>query len=538
MNIDFEPLERTSITRKPVFARQGVVATSQPLASQAGLEMLRRGGNAVDAAIAAAVTLTVVEPVSNDVGGDNFAIVWDGKQLHGLNGSGRSPAGHSIEAIRRRGYSQVPPVGWFSATVPGAPAAWRDLHEKFGKLPFASLFEPAITYAEQGYPLAPTNANSWRLQVELVHPQLSGEQFSGFFPVYAPNGRAPRIGEMWRNPDLARTLQIIAETKAEGFYRGEIAQKIAAFATKTGGLFTEADFAAHTSTWVTPISTNYRGFDVWEIPPNGQGITALIALNILEGFDLASMGRDSTESYHVQIEAMKLAFADTHRYVTDPEREWVPVQEMLSKSYADERRKLISTRAGRPTPGRFERSGTVQFCAADKDGMMVSFIQSNYAGFGSHVVIPGTGMLLQNRGVAFSLDPRHPNRLEPNKRTFHTIIPGFLTRDGNAIGPFGVMGGHMQPQGHAQMIVNTVDYHMDPQTSLNAARWMWWYGSAVHLEPHVPDSVVEGLSKRGHDVEVDVDLEAFGRGQIIWRLDSGAYMAGSDNRADGCAVGY
>lgn len=537
MRIDLETLPYVS-RRQPLFARRGVVATSQALAAQAGLAALQRGGNAVDAAISAAAALTVLEPGSCGVGGDAFALVWDGAKLHGLNASGRAPAALTAEAVRARGHEAMPERGWLSVTVPGAPAAWRDLHARFGRLPFASLFEAAVEYAEGGYAVAHQAAAGWRREAEVAHADLAGPEYRGFLPVFAPAGRAPAVGEVWRCPELARTLRLIAETGAESFYRGETARAIAGFAAETGGLIAASDLAAHTSSWVEPISTRYRGYDVWEIPPNGQGLAALIALNILEGFDLGRLPRESVESYHLQLEAMKLAFADAHRYVADPERAEVPTRELLSKEYAAKRRRVIGERALAPEPGDPLRGGTAYLCAADAGGMMVSFIESLFKGFGSHVVVPGTGVALQNRGSAFSLQAGHPNRLEPGKRPYHTIIPGFLTRDGEAIGPFGVMGGHMQPQGHVQMVVNTVDYRLNPQASLDAPRWSWWHDRSVKIEP-VPDlPIAEGLSARGHGVEVDPVFGWMGRGQIIWRLPSGVYVAGSESRADGQAAGY
>lgn len=538
MDFDFTNLSLPSVHRKPVFAPRGVVATTQVLASQAGLAALHQGGNAVDAALAAAITLVVTEPNSCDVGGDLFALVWDGKALHGLNGSGRAPAALTMDEVRRRGYEEIPARGWLSVSVPGAPAGWRDLHQRFGRLPFASLFESAITYAGQGYPIGPRAFFHWRYGVEVNHPELRGPEFVGFNEVFAPQGRAPRIGEIWRNPDLARSLRLIAESDAETFYRGEIAQRIVAFSEQTGGLLADSDLAGHTSTWVEPISTNYRGYDVWELPPNGQGLIALLALNILEGFDLRKFPRESVESYHLQLEAIKLAFASARPYITDPERFNIPLEQLLSKEYAARRRALIGEQALLPEPGERLTGGTVYLCATDEQGMMVSLIQSNADNFGSHVVVPDTGITFQNRAAAFSLDPAHPNHLEPGKRTFHTIIPAFLSRDGQPIGPFGVMGGHMQPQGHVQMMVNTIDYGMNPQASLDAPRWFWGEDRYVQVEPTVDAAIVEALTKRGHEMNVDNEIDFVGNGQIIWRMPSGVYVAGSEPRADGCALGY
>jgi gamma-glutamyltranspeptidase/glutathione hydrolase len=536
MEIDLSSLPYASV-RQPLVAAHGVVATSQPLAAQAGLAMLQRGGNAVDAAIATAIALTVVEPTSNGIGGDAFALVWDGATLHGLNGSGRAPAALTVEEVRRRGATTMPTRGWLPVTVPGTPATWRELHQRFGKLDFATLFEPAIDYAEHGYPLSPVLARYWG-RAARVYLENSGPEYSGWGATFAPEGHAPAAGEMWRSPGHAWTLGRIAETGAEDFYRGELAETLAGFAAETGGLITLDDLAAHASTWVDPISTNYRGYDVWEIPPNGQGLTALIALNILEGFALEQHPRESARSYHLQIEAIKLAFADAQRYIADPERVDVPTKALLSKAYATERRGLIGETALQPEPGDPSRGGTVYLCAADMNGMMVSMIQSNYMGFGSGVVVPRTGIALHNRGAGFTLEPGHPNQLEPGKRPFHTIIPGFLTRGGQAVGPFGVMGGHMQPQGHLQMVVNTLDYGLNPQASLDAPRWYWEQGREVVLEADVPAAVVQGLREQGHQVTVSEEPGVFGRGQIIWRLPGGAYVAGSDARTDGYAVGY
>lgn len=523
--------------RQPVFAPRGVVATSQPLAAQAGLAALRRGGSAVDAAIAAAVTLTVVEPASCGVGGDAFALVWDGAKLHGLNGSGRAPAALSAAIARRHG-PRMPGCGWLPVTVPGAPAAWRDLHARFGRLPFAELFEDAIDYAARGFPLGAIAARGWAGAYRRFEQGLEREAFGHWCGAFAPEGSTPAAGTVWRCADMAHTLEQLAASGGAALYTGALAERIDAHARATGGWLRAADLAAHASTWVEPIGTSYRGYDVFEIPPNGQGLAALLALNILEGFDLAGAPRDTGESYHLQLEAMKLAFADAHRYIADPERAAVPTAELLSKAYAAERRALIGERALLPEPGQPLKGGTVYLCAADADGMMVSFIQSTYSGFGCGVVVPGTGIALQNRGEGFSLEADHPNVLEPGKRPYHTIIPGFLMRQGEPIGPFGVMGGHMQPQGHVQMVVNTLDYGLNPQASLDAPRWSWWEARYAKVEAHAHPAIAAELAARGHDLEVDDDPEPFGRGQIIWRLPGGGYVAGSDGRGDGCAIGF
>jgi gamma-glutamyltranspeptidase/glutathione hydrolase len=523
--------------RSPVLSNRGIVATSQPLAALAGLDILKDGGNAVDAIIATAAMLTVVEPTSNGLGSDAFALVWDGSTLHGLNGSGRSPASLTIDAVRAAGHASMPTRGWLPVTVPGAPRAWRDLHDRFGRLTFERLLAPAIATAENGYAVTPVTARGWAGSAK-TYEGYEGPEYSGWFDTFAANRRAPEAGDVWRLPDHAMSLRRIAASGAEDFYSGELAERTAEFSAKTGGKLTFADLAGHTSTWVEPIGTNYRGYDVWEIPPNGQGLAALIALNILEGYDLARFGRDSLGAYHVEIEAMKLAFADAHCYIADPTLADVPTKELLDKVYAANRRASIDDRAQARSAGDPMKGGTVYLCAADSNGMMVSYIQSNYQGFGSGIVIPGTGIALQNRGAGFRLDPKHRNSLAPGKRPFHTIIPAFLTRDGRPVGPFGVMGGHMQPQGHVQMVINTVDWGLNPQASLDAPRWQVTEGLGVMLEYGMPRGVVDGLIQRGHAVKVEPDSGQFGKGQIIWRMDNGTLVAGSEPRADGHAVGW
>ncbi|RZU72110.1 gamma-glutamyltranspeptidase/glutathione hydrolase [Micromonospora kangleipakensis] len=539
--------------RQPLFAPNGAVATSQPLAAAAGLAVLRRGGNAVDAALATAITLTVVQPPSNDIGGDLFAIVWDGERLHGLNASGRSPAALTREmvlaATDRRGATPVdalggaqaegpamPARGWLPVTVPGAPAGWRDLHERFGSLPFAELFTEAIGYAERGYPVAAGTAATWARAVAAGGP--TGPEYAEFDRVFTVDGRAPRPGERWRNPDAAGTLRRIAESGAADFYRGSIAAAIDTHAARTGGLITGDDLARHTSTWVDPVSVRYRGHEVWELPPNGQGVAALLALNILDEVDLAALPLE--ERLHWQIEAVKLGFADAHAYVADPERVPVPTAALLDPGYAAARRALVTDRAGDPVAGDPERGGTVYLCTADPGGMMVSLIQSTYLAFGSRVVLPGHGFALQNRGTGFRLDPTHPNVVGPARRPFHTIIPGFLTRDGEPVGPFGVMGGHMQPQGHVQLVSATLDAGRDPQAALDTPRWYWHAGRSVLVEPALAaeQDLVAGLRARGHEVTVAAEPAVFGYGQAIWRHSAGGYVAGSESRVDGAMLGW
>ncbi|WP_433213782.1 gamma-glutamyltransferase family protein [Dactylosporangium sp. CS-047395] len=511
------------------------MATSQSLASSAGLAVLRRGGNAVDAAIATAVALTVVQPGSNDIGGDLFALVWDGERLHGLNASGRSPQLLTRELVLERathptaglGEPTMPARGWLPVTVPGAPAGWRDLHARFGSLPFAALFEDAVQYAEHGYPVSSHVAAGWRIAAEREHSKLHGDEFAEWSRVFTFGGRAPRAGERWRNPDAARTLRRIARTNGDDFYHGDIAQAIVAHSERTGGLLRANDLAAHTSAWVDPIAVSYRGHEIWELPPNGQGIAALIALGVLDGLASASL--------HEQIEAVKLGFADAHAYVADPSLDG-PVRELLTADYLAGRRALIGERAGRHPAGEPRKGGTVYLCTADAQGRMVSLIQSNFMGFGSHVVPPGTGFSLQDRGYGFVLEEGHPNVVGPGKRPYHTIIPAFLTRGGAPVGPFGVMGGHMQPQGHVQVVLATVDARLDPQEALNRPRWYWHRGQEVLVEPELAGQV-DGLRRKGHAASVSPAPDVFGMGQAIWRTPAG-FVAGSEPRADGQAMGY
>lgn len=520
-----------SSRRMSVYAKNGMVATSQPLAAQAGLAILRKGGNAIDAAIATAAALTVVEPTSNGIGGDAFALVWTEGKLHGLNSSGPAPKGISIDLLKKAGVSEIPKYGFIPVTVPGAPAAWAELSAKFGKLSLTEVLQPAIEYAENGFPLTPIVGYNWDRAFQNYSENLKGEQFKSWFDTFAPQGRAPKIGEIWRSPDHAQTLQAIAETGAEAFYRGDLAEKIDQFSKQYGGYLSKEDLAAFKPEWVNPISVNYRGYDVWEIPPNGHGLVALMALNILKGFEFSE--RDAVDTYHRQIEAMKLAYADGKKYIADPRKMSVQVEDLLSEAYAMERRALIGKQALQPVPGHPPRGGTVYLCTADGEGNMVSFIQSNYMGFGSGLVVPGTGIALHNRGHNFTLDPAHDNCLEPGKKPYHTIIPGFLTKGNKPVGPFGVMGGFMQPQGHVQVVMNTVDFHLNPQAALDAPRWQWKQGKTVEIEHSAPAHIVESLSRMGHDIRWAVGTGGFGRGQIIWREDNGVLVGGTEPRTDG-----
>jgi gamma-glutamyltranspeptidase/glutathione hydrolase len=522
--------------RLPVFGRN-VVATSHPLAAQAGLRMLQRGGNAVDAAIAAAAMLTITEPCSNGLGSDAFAIVWDGGRLQGLNASGRAPAAWTPGYFRARHGRDArhPPVrGWDAVTVPGAVAGWAALSDRFGRLPFADLLEPAIEIAETGYAVPVVVQQKWAAAAQV--PELVRQP--GFAQTFLPRGRAPHVGELFRMPGAAKALQLIADSRGRAFYEGEIADSLVAHARVEGGAVTRADLEAYRPEWVEPVEKRYRDVVVHEIPPNGQGITALMALGMLSHFDLASLGADSAEAAHLQIEAIKLAFADVYRFVAEPEAMEVSTGQLLDEGYLASRAKLIDParaqdfQAGNPVKG-----GTVYLTTADASGMMVSFIQSNYMGFGSGVVVPEYGVSLQNRGHAFSLDPASSNVVAPAKRPFHTIIPGFVTRDGKPLMSFGVMGANMQPQGHVQTLVRMIDHHQSPQAACDAPRWRFNEGLSLNVEAGMRPEVVAQLQALGHRIEAISDsYQDFGAGQFIWRLGDPAsegYVAASDPRRDG-----
>lgn len=518
-----------SSARRVVLGNRYAAATSQPLATLAGMEMFWAGGNAVDAAIAMAIALTVVEPTSNGIGSDAFALVWDG-QLHGLNASGRS--GRSLQVEDFAELQEVPQLGWLPVTVPGAVSAWRELWQRWGKLPFEQLFQPAIRYAQEGFRVSPETARAWQAMAFLFLSQ-SDKRFEPFQQVFFPQGKAPEAGDLWASPGHAATLQEIAATGGESFYQGRLAEEIAAFAAATGGRLTLEDLKQHQAEWVQPISTSYRDLTVWEIPPNGQGIAALMALNILEGLDLDRYPRESSTSYHWQIEAMKLAFADVHAQVADPAWMHIQPEQMLDKAYAAQRRALIGDRALIAQTG-LPKGGTVYLATADRE-LMVSFIQSNYEGFGSGVLIPDTGIALHNRGRGFSLAAGHPNQVAPAKRPFHTIIPAFLTQANQPLGAFGVMGGPMQPQGHLQVVVNLRDYGMNPQAALDAPRWQVIEGNTVLLEQSVPRSIALALADQGHRIQVSAEGRNFGKGQMILRHQDG-FVAASEPRADGIAL--
>ncbi len=517
--------------RMPILAAN-VVSSSQPLAAQAGVRMLLAGGNAVDAALAAAIALTVVEPVMNGLGGDAFALVWDKGALHGLNASGRAPQGWTAE--RFAGRESMPDIGWDTVTVPGQVAGWAALSERFGKLPFADLFEPAIAYAQNGFAVSPVIARQWAAQAPKFKDQ------PGYAEAFMPGGTTPAPGELWRFEAQARTLERIAASLGRDFYEGELADRIAAFAAQTGGALNKADLAAHRGEWVEPLSMRYRGdYVLHEIPPNGQGIAALMALGMLDTLEPPRPGHP-LDLFHLPIEATKLAFADLHEHVGDPIAMGTLTTQLLDADYLRRRAAMIDpSQAGTPTAGMPGQGGTVYLAAADSSGMMVSFIQSNYHGFGSGVVVPDTGIALHNRGCSFSLRPGHRNQVAPGRRPMHTIIPAFITRRGQPFASFGVMGGNMQAQGHVQMMQQLVDLGHNPQTAVDAPRFRVEAGPQVMLEAHTPQAVVAALQQRGHRVAPQArDSLDFGAAQVILRQAHGGYIAASDPRRDGQAVGY
>lgn len=522
--------------RRVIFAKNGMVATSQPLAAQAGLEILKQGGNAIDAAIATAACLTVVEPCSNGIGGDAFAIIWNKNKLHGLNASGPSPMNISDELLRKKGYQKVPVYGWAPVTVPGIPAAWANLNKKFGRLSLSKVLSPAIKYAEEGFPVSSVVSYLWQKNFQRYIKYKNEKEFRYWFETFAPKNRAPVPGEIWRCPEQAQTLQMIADTNSIDFYQGEIAEKIDAFSIKYDGYLRKEDLASFAPEWVEPISASYRGYDVWEMPPNGQGLIALMTLNILNGIDFTI--KDTVESFHCQIEAMKLSFADGMKYITDYQQMSEKISDLLSSTYAEKRRKLITDQAIEPYPGEPGHSDTVYMATADNEGNMVSYIQSNLLGFGSGLVVPGTGIALQNRGASFSLDSSHANCLKPGKKTYHTILPGFITKENKAIGPFGVVGVYMQPQGHVQVLTNLIDLHLNPQAALDAPRWQWVEGKNIKVEQNFPKHIAEALERKGHIIEGGLDLAGFGRGQIILKDNQGVLMGATEPRVDGAVAAW
>jgi len=518
----------------PVAARN-MVASSQPLAVQAGIRTLQDGGNAVDAAIATAITLTVVEPTSNGIGSDAFAILWDGTSIHGLNASGRAPA--SVTPEDYAGLTEMPLYGWPSVTVPGAVSAWVALSQRFGKLPFARLFENAIDYARNGYAVSPVTARAWAA----ASPEFRDQE--GFHH-FLPDGKAPVPGQWFSFPDQANTLEAIARTRGEDFYRGDLANEMVASSTRNGWKLTSSDLENHRADWVGTISKRYGDVDLHEIPPNGQGLAALLMLGMIKHHNVGQFPLDSADSVHLQVEVMKLAFADAYRYISDPDTMDVAVEDLLDDSYLAERAKLVSMDEARyPKHGVPDRGGTVYLTAADQNGMMISMIQSNYLGFGSGVVVKDTGISMQNRGAGFNLIPGHPNLVGGSKRPFQTIIPAFVTRNDQPEMSFGVMGGSMQAQGHAQMVIRIYDYGQNPQTASDAPRWRLLEDNQLHLENSFDQDVAKELVSRGHRLFPGNPAEetGFGGAQLIHRTmgpEGPVYIGGSDHRKDGMAAGY
>ncbi|MEZ4888376.1 MAG: gamma-glutamyltransferase [Chitinophagales bacterium] len=533
-------------TRSEVIAQQGMAATSHPLATQVAIDILKKGGTAVDAAIAANACLGLMEPVGCGMGGDLFAIVWDAKtqKLHALNASGRSPKSLTLDYFKEKGIEKIPSLGPLPVSVPGCVDGWFELHGKFGKMPMKDILQPAIDYARNGFPLTELIAYYWGRNV----PYIS--KYPNVLATYTIEGKTPQKGQIFKNPDLANTLEKVAKKGRDVFYKGEIAKTIDAFMKANGGFLSYEDMASHHSDWVEPVSTNYRSYDVWELPPSGQGIAALQILNVLEAYDLKSMGFGSQEYTHLFIEAKKLAFEDRAKYYCDMDFNNVPVQQLISKEYAAERRKLIDEKRAARTfnAGELETGETIYLTVADKDGNMVSFIQSNYRGMGSGMLPDGLGFILQDRGELFSLEEGHFNVFEPNKRPFHTIIPAFVTKDGKPFMSFGVMGGAMQPQGHAQIVINMIDFGMNLQEAGDAPRIrhegssqptgeQMKDGGTVYLENGFSEEVIRELAKKGHQISYSVG--GYGGYQaILFDAENGVYYGASESRKDGCAMGY
>lgn len=522
--------------RSVVYGTRGMVCTASHLAAQAGLDILKKGGNAVDAAIASAICLTVIEPVSNGIGSDAFAMVWTRDGLFGLNGSGYAPAAASADRIRNQGYKMMPVRGWLPVTVPGAPASWAELWRRFGRIPFGELFEPAVYYGRAGFPVSPVTAHVWEKEYKSLLDYRDRPEIAGWFSTFLKDGQPPEAGSVMKLPDHAQTLEILRDTECESLYRGKLAEYIDRFSQSTGGLLRGSDMAGYHPLWVSPVHVNYRGCDVWEMPPNGHGIVPLMALQILK--ECSFCGRDTAETLHMQFEAMKMAFADGHRYISDPRSMTVDISSLLSEKYAFQRKSAIGEKAASGQAGNPRCGDTVYLCTADEEGNMVSYIQSNYQCFGSGVVLPGSGIAFQDRGANFDLDPDSVNCIAPGKRPYHTIIPGFLTCDGQAVGPFGVMGGFMQPQGHVQLITNMLDFGMNPQEALDCPRWQWTGGRHFEVERGIPASCIEELRNRGHEIDIVDDMTVYGRGQMICRNQEGVLMGATEPRADGTAAAW
>ena len=531
-----------SSRRNMVYARKAMAATSVPQGAQIGMDVMKRGGNAVDAAVAMAAAMPLLEPTGNGLGSDCFALVWieKVKTLYGLNASGVAPMALSADIVKGKGFSKMPKTGWIPTMVPGAPGGWAELNRRFGTRPLAELFAPAISAAREGVPVQVNVEPQWAKDSKRIAAAMEKDSapHAYWWQTFMKEDGSPyRAGDIFRWPEYADTLEELAATNCESYYRGKLMEQIVAFSQKTGGYFQEEDFRTYHPQWVEPIHTDYKGYTVCEIPPNGHGITVLMALNILKGLELPRE-KEQGETYHNIMESLKLAFADTKTYVADPRYMKTRVDQLLSPGYLAARRALISDKALEPKAGDPRCGGTIYLCTADEQGNMVSFIQSNYNRFGSGIAVPGTAITIQDRGANFSLDPESDNYLEGGKKAYHTIIPGFLAKDGKPIGPFGVMGGFMQPQGHVQVIVNTVDYHMNPQECLDAPRFQWVGEKKVQLEREVPAHIAQKLADMGHQVEIVNSNLGMGRGEIIWRMEDGTLVGGTEPRADGTIAAW
>ena len=530
--LKFDPYyHRYPSRRNLIFGHKGMVSTTHPIASQAGITVMKAGGNAFDGAVAAAAALTVVEPTSNGIGGDAFAILSKDGELFGINGSGRSPRNLTIQWLKENGYDKIPKNGPLPVTVPGVVSVWAEINKRFGRISLEEVLKPAIEIARDGHAVHTTVAHNWKQAAIRYSELIDMPYIKPWFEHFTIDGRTPNPGELWRAEDQARTLELIASSNGESFYRGELAEKISAFIKASGGLMEMEDLAAHFAEWVQPITTSFRDYDIWEIPPNGQGINVLMALGILDKLEKGYI--EDVDSIHRAIEAMKLGFEDGNRIIGDQEFMDDSWEAVLQSAYLKIRAGIISDRARLPLDTQPKRGGTVYLAAADGEGNMISYIQSNYWGFGSGLVVPGTGIALHNRGYDFVCEEGHPNSLLPGKRPYHTIIPGFLTKDGKPVGPFGVMGAYMQPQGHLQVMLNTIEFGLNPQDALDAPRWQWVGGNKIQVEKSFPTELAEALMRKGHEVSVNLDTGSFGRGQIIWRDENGVLCGGTESRADG-----
>ena len=540
---NFDPMKYAYPSRRNVvYASRAMACTSVPLGAQIGIDIMKAGGNAMDAAVAMAAAMPLLEPTGNGLGSDCFALIWveKEKKLYGLNASGKAPAALSAEILKEKGLSAVPREGWLPTMVPGAPAGWAAINRRFGTKPLSELFAPAISYAREGYPVPVNVDKQWVKDSKRIAAAMEKDKAPHAYwwkAFMKKDGTPYRAGDLFRWEEYAQTMEALAATGCESYYRGGLMEKIVSFSRETGGYFSEEDFQTYYPEWVEPITANYKGYTICEIPPNGHGITVLMALNILKGLEL-DCEKDSADTYHKILESIKLAFADTKTYVADPRYMKTRVEDMLSEEYAAKRRALVSDTALMPEAGDPSCGGTIYLCTADPDGNMVSFIQSNYTGFGAGVAIPGTGISLQNRGANFSLDPNSDNFLEGGKKSYHTIIPGFMCKDGEAVGPFGVMGAFMQPQGHVLVAVNTIDYHMNPQECLDAPRMQWVGGKHIQLEREVPAHIGLKLAEMGHEVEILNTNITMGRGQIIWRTENGMLAGGTEPRCDGTVAAW